>query len=163
VLWTFFWRYVLVLAALLHLAGCGTYRMTGLSDYSDSELAVLELPFGAMYSPIFVTHIDCRSRGVGWYKRFEMIPGWRVITLSGNSQMGVSPSPKSYVFEAQPGIVYTFESDKRGGANDWLLVIVNQETGEPIEYYWQRAQWSYWNGTTPNETLCEESSKLNMR
>jgi hypothetical protein len=157
------WRRFLLLSILLNLAGCGTYRMAGLTDSSEFEPAILEMPYGAMYSPVFVTHIDCRSRGFGWHRRFEIVPGWRVVTLSGNSQMGVSPSPKSYAFYARPGDVYTFEPDERGNSRDWVFVLVNQETGEPIHHFWRRAQWSYWSGTKPDQVLCDELESANKQ
>lgn len=161
VFWASFWRFVLVLSVLVNMAGCGTYRMAGLSGDQGIEPAVLESPFSVMYSPYFVTHIDCRSRGVGLYKRFEMIPGWRAITFKGNSQMGVPPNPKTFVFMARPGTVYTFEPDWNDHSKDWVLDILNQETGDSILHYWQRTEWSYWHGTTPDENLCELIVELN--
>jgi len=153
-------RSAAVLVALFVLTGCGTYRQPGVAALSSDESAVLVLPYPVMYAGIFVTHVDCRSRGMGLYKRFELHPGWRVLTFSGNRGMYVPENPKNYVFRAEPGAVYTFERNYDYRPDDWIIEILDQESGEAVESWWEPAEWSYWNGPQPDEAFCERVAEL---
>ena len=150
-----------VILSLLFLAGCGTHRMAGLEDYSAGETAMLVMPYPVMYSGIFVTHIDCISRGWGSYKRYELIPGWRVITFSGNRGMYVPANPKNYVFKVEAGGVYTFERNYQHASNDWIIDILDQNTGEPILSQWHRTDYSPTSWAEPDHELCSSIAEMN--
>lgn len=149
--------------ALVFLSGCGTYRMAGLEDNPYGASAMMTSPYPVMYSGIFVTHIDCKSRGIGSYKRYELVPGWRVITFVGNNQMYVPPNPKSFVFKALPGGTYTFERNYQYRSDDWIIDILDQESNQPIESEWYWAEWSHWSGTEPDPAVCEAAAAMNAR
>jgi len=154
------WFPMLAMAFVL-LPGCGTYRMAGLEDNPYGASAMMTLPSPVMYSGIYITHIDCKSRGVGLYKRYELVPGWRVITFAGNDQLYVPPNPKSYLFKALPGAMYTFERNYKHRSDDWILDILDQESNQPIESEWYWANWSYWSGAEPDPTMCEVAASMN--
>lgn len=153
--------YMGILVFLL-LGGCGTYRMAEIAGNPSIEIATLVSPYAPMYARISVTHIDCTSRGVGWYKRYELLPGWRVVTFSGNSQMGLLSSPKSYVFFAEAGKLYTFEGVSPDGSNDWYIKLLDEGADQYVETIWYPEEYSYWVGTRPDAGICEQVAEWNQ-
>ena len=82
-------------------------------QYKDIELATHDTkPSGIN---VGVSRVDGKSRGVGSFDTYKLIPGERVITVSGNPQLGFYNDHTDIVFDAKPGRTYKLVYTNLGG------------------------------------------------
>lgn len=111
--------------------GCGTYQMQGSNDYPDDQLATLDTKIKWDY--IFVTFVDGKSRGFGLFNTYKLVPGDRVITVTGNSQSGLYSNDTDIAFEAKPGGAYKLTYENLGNRL-WTATIIDKSTSERVDY-----------------------------
>lgn len=119
------------LVLLIILTGCGTYQMQGVKDYPQDQLATLDTKIEWDY--IYVTFVDGKSRGFGLYNAYKLVPGDRVITVTGNSQSGLYSNDTDIAFEAKPGGSYKLTFQNLGNRS-WKATIIDAETSERVDY-----------------------------
>ena len=124
--------FVVFLAFLL--VGCAAtsvYKSPDLPQGGPGAIAVLEHEhFGG--AKFFITHIDGRSRGIGWFSRFELTPGRRSVTAGINSGSFSGAGITRY-FDAEPGKTYTFAVQDDPKAMRWSFSIVEKNSGTRVD------------------------------
>jgi hypothetical protein len=105
--------------------------MQGADQLSEAQLSTLDTSLSG--DDVFVSKVDGISRGVGLFDTFKLVPGERVITVSGNSQLGLYRKYTDIVFNAEPGGNYQLSYMRLGGG-DWLAVILNSTNGSRVDY-----------------------------
>lgn len=126
-------RSALVLALALTLSACAsTYHSPDLPTGDNSKIAILEPKEFSPLATFFIDAIDGKSRGVGWFNRFELTPGRRSITAGANEYSLRSASITRY-FTARAGIRYHFVVHVDHAAKRWGFSIVEVETGQRVD------------------------------
>jgi hypothetical protein len=84
-------RLVLVCVASALLQACAsTYRSPDLPTGGAAAIAVLEVEDFQLGAKFYISAVDGKPRGVGWFNRFELTPGRRAITVGVNSRWNFS-------------------------------------------------------------------------
>lgn len=83
-------------------------------------------------SKFYITYIDGQSRGIGWFKRFELTPGRRSVTAAVNHGSFKGPSI-TRSFSAEPGKNYLFVVHDDPKAMRWNFSIVEKESGSRVD------------------------------
>lgn len=148
------------LALAILLTACATYRMEEAQHLAEEELAVLNMSFPRLLPEIFVTHIDCVSPGFTSPKSFQLLPGWRAITLQGNPDLGMAPHPKTYIVRVEPGRSYTYYPAPDNSTNTWLLAFVDDAADRRIQAGVMPADMALLTGARPRPESCELAAEL---
>ncbi len=112
---------------------CGTYSMEGAKGISPDELAILETKIEGCSDCIYVSDIDGKSRGYGYYKTYELIPGERSITVYGNSQLGFAKNATDIVFNAEAGKIYYLNLVSANNGY-WIASINDKQTKKQVDH-----------------------------
>ncbi len=126
-------KILLIILILFALSACGTYSMEGADQLSENEVATLDTKIQKAFDPIHVSFIDGKSRGVGSFKIYKLVPGERVITVTGNQVMRVLPNYTDVVFNAEAGKEYKLKFISHGG-DKWSCEIIEKSTGERVDF-----------------------------
>ena len=110
------------------LYGCGTYRMKGIDQSNESQVATLN---ASSASPaVFVHSIDGEAIGFGLQNNFQLLPGRRVLTILGNTQMMLYASPTNVVVNVVPKRRYQMVLRQVPRTPEWSVEIVDIQTNE---------------------------------
>ena len=126
-------KHIILLYLILCLFSCGTYVSKEARGLDESELAILDTKFPFFSPSIYVTFVNGESRGFGDFDSYKLAPGETVITVSGNSQLGLYENHTDIMFNAEAGKVYKLVYEGLGGGN-WSAKIINKETSERVDY-----------------------------
>lgn len=126
-------RRVYIFSALLLLSACAsTYRAPDLPIGGDSAIAILEPAIFDRGAKFFITKIDGKFRGVGWFNRFELVPGRREIT-AGLNPHDFKGSEITRFFTAEAGKKYLFVVKDDPVAMRWSFSILESATGRRVD------------------------------
>ena len=123
---------LLTLVAGLLLTGCASvYRQTGVES-AGASVAVIEAEPCEGMSCLTLQEIDGKFRGVGWFKRYELLPGKRVIKFIFNSPGVASQSGVLVEFEALAGHTYGIHSNANRKNMTWAPEVYDKSNGAVV-------------------------------
>jgi len=126
-------REIIAALPLLLLIGCASvYRQHGVTSSDPSKIAVIEDEPCKDKQCLIIQEIDGKWRGVGWIKRYELVPGTRTlkfIFVAGrvHGQTGILVR-----FEAKAGRNYVIRHNANYGAMKWNPEVVDVATDEVV-------------------------------
>jgi hypothetical protein len=145
----------IVLLICIAVTGCGTYKTPGLENYSNDQLARLEVPDTPLLGYSIMVHsIDGKSRGFGLYDSYLLKPGKRIITVLGNTQSGLYQAPENLMFIAKAGKVYQLKFSVIDGTAMWDSRIIDKDTGNLVDFVKKETTCSY---STFGDVECDYS------
>jgi hypothetical protein len=126
-------KIMLVFTVCALMAACAsTYKSPGLPAGGASAIAVLEPKDFQIGAPFYISTIDGQPRGVGWFNRFELIPGRRAITVHPNSALYKGEGITRH-FTAEAGMQYLLVVDNDWASRRWGFSIVETESGKRVD------------------------------
>jgi hypothetical protein len=127
-------RAIIAALPLLLLIGCAsTYRQHGVTSSDPSKIAVIEDEPCKNMQCLVIQEIDGKWRGVGWIKRYELVPGTRTfkfVFVAGNRVHGQNAILVQ--FEAKAGRSYVIRHNANFAAMKWKPEVVDVATHEVV-------------------------------
>jgi hypothetical protein len=123
---------IAVLWSLL-LVGCASvYRQAGVASSDASQIAVITAEPCSNHQCLIIQEIDGKWRGIGWFKRYELLPGLKTLELTFMAP-GISAKQVALVaFDAQAGQTYFIRENVNYSAMQWNPEVVNSATREVV-------------------------------
>lgn len=130
-------RAIIAALPLLLLIGCASvYKQHGVTSSDPSKIAVIEDEPCKNKQCLVIQEIDGKWRGVGWIKRYELVPGTRTfkfVFVGAGGVYGVHGQNAILVqFEAKAGRSYVIRHNANFGAMDWKPEVVDVATHEVV-------------------------------
>lgn len=123
------------IAALLSLllVGCASvYRQAGVTSSDASQIAVITAEPCPNHQCLIIQEIDGKSRGVGWFKRYELLPGTRRLELTLMAPGVFSRQAVLVEFDAQAGQTYFIRENANYSSMQWNPEVVNVATRQVV-------------------------------
>jgi hypothetical protein len=115
------------------LAACAAvYRTPGAERTPVSELAILE--YNGDIAGVNVQYVDGAHRGLGIFRRFELAPGSRSLTIQLNKPSWQA-KPITLSFNAAAGVTYELLYEFRTATSrsgNWRVWIVERPSGRTV-------------------------------
>jgi hypothetical protein len=109
----------------LALAGCAnTYKQEGVPSIPAVDVAVIEDDPCKDNKCLTIKKIDGRERGIGLFKRYELLPGLRRIQLNYSAGYSYSSAEMILEFTAESGHVYKMSAN--ADRWQWRPEIIDQ-------------------------------------
>ena len=119
--------------SLVLLAGCAsTFRQEGLTATDPSGIAVLEVVELPDNQALLIGSIDGKWRGVGSFKRYELLPGERAVELSYVGRWVYSTKALVLSFNAEAGHTYRMRAITDRTKMIWTAQIFDVQTSEVV-------------------------------
>jgi len=124
--------FTFLLGGCLILSGCAsTYRQPG-TDAQGTGIAVIEDEPCEGNNCLILQEIDGKFRGIGWFKRYELMPGKRIIKFIFKAP-GVSSQGAVLVeFNAEAGHTYGVRANASSTAMRWSPVVFDKNSGQVV-------------------------------
>ena len=123
----------LLASTLALLSGCASvYRTPGAEASKLADLAVLE--YNGDIAGVGVSEVDGKYRGVGIFRRFELVPGDRSVTVY-LANYTIKAMPITLKFSAQAGSTYDLLYEVRPTstrAGNWNAWIIDKQSGKTV-------------------------------
>lgn len=118
---------------LLLLGGCAsTYKQEGSELVEPSEISIVDTNACQQHGCPIIQEVDDKWRGIGTFKRYELIPGVRKLRLIYMAN-GVTASRAFVVkFRALPGRAYTMRSNADFSTMTWNPEVLDAITQEVV-------------------------------
>jgi hypothetical protein len=121
-----------LISSLLSACAASTYRSPGTESDALSSLAVLE--YNGDLAGVNIAEVDGKGRGIGIFRRYELAPGERSLTIGLNVGF-TRAEPVVLSFSAAAGETYELKyevrpTDRKGGT--WRVWVENKQTGKPV-------------------------------
>jgi hypothetical protein len=119
------------------------YQQRGVKSLDPASVAVIEDdPSCPQLQCLIVRRVDGKWRGIGWFRRYELLPGVRTIEFTffgfDRSSRGttVSKSDSDVVveFEARPGVTYLMRANVAPDKESWRPEIFEKDSGAVVSH-----------------------------
>lgn len=126
-------RAIIAAVPLLLLVGCvSVYRQHGVTSSDPSKIAVIEDEPCKGMQCLVIQEIDGKWRGIGWIKRYELLPGTRTLKFFFEAG-GVQGKRAILVqFDAKAGRTYVIAHNANYGTMQWRPEVVDLATHEVV-------------------------------
>jgi hypothetical protein len=126
-------RAIIAALPLLLLIGCASvYRQHGVISSDPSKIAVIEDEPCRNNQCLVIQEIDGKWRGVGWIKRYELVPGTRTLKFVFKAGGAHGQTAILVQFEAKAGRTYVTKHNANYGEMKWKPEVVDVATQEVV-------------------------------
>lgn len=120
------------LSLFLVLGGCAaTYRQDGLNAQS-TQMAIIEDEPCQGANCLVIQEIDGKFRGVGLFKRYELMPGKRTLKILYQAPGVTSQGALLVEFEAGAGYRYGIRANASSSAMRWAPEVYDRASGQTV-------------------------------
>ena len=126
-----------IFLAVIFVSGCASsiYRTPGAEDREIGQLAVVEYNGQLGAGGVNIMKVDGKSRGIGFFRRYELSPGEHSMTIDLNIPKA-SSRLVTLKFTAEAGRTYEVKYEIRETglfSGNWRVWIEDKESGARVD------------------------------